>query len=132
MCTIQLQARHTRQVGQSSLSADKGGAADGCARGGRGADGGAHSAGAEESGGHCVVCYGGVWVKQGVVALQWQEQRSASKCTEEAPNLQARPSDVIRIASHRSQHRNTDHHALQRRTVDDRTSIHWRETSGSH
>jgi hypothetical protein len=57
-----IEARHTRQVGQSSLSTDKGGAADGCAHGGRGADSRAHSAGAEESGGHCVVCYVGVWV----------------------------------------------------------------------
>lgn len=92
------QARHTSQVGQSSLSADKGGAADGCAHGGgRGASGRAHGAGAEESGGHCVVWCGGFLVYQGVVGLQWREQRrarSASKCTEEAPKLDP---DVIRI-----------------------------------
>ena len=65
------QVRHTRQVGQSSLSTNEGGAADGCAHGGCGTGGGAHSTGTEESGGHCVVCYGGIEVKQGVVWLQW-------------------------------------------------------------
>ena len=72
------QAKHTGQVGESGLSTDEGGAANGCAHGGRGADGGAHGAGAEESGCHCVVSFGGIWVEQGVVGLQWREQRSVS------------------------------------------------------
>jgi hypothetical protein len=32
-------------------------------------------------------------------------------------------SDVIRIASRRSQHRNTQYHALQRRIIDDNLSV---------
>ena len=64
-------ARHTGQVGQSSLSTDKGGAANGCAHGGSGAGSGAHSAGAEEGGGHCVGYFGGICVVEGVVWLQW-------------------------------------------------------------
>ena len=44
--------RRTRQVGQSGLAAGEGDAANGSAHGGRRADGGAQSAGAEEGGGH--------------------------------------------------------------------------------
>lgn len=48
--------RRTGKVRQGGLSTDEGGAANGCAHGGRGADGGAHGAVAEEGGGHDCVC----------------------------------------------------------------------------
>lgn len=67
--------RRTGEVRQSSLSTDKGGAANRCARGGCGADGGAHSAGTEECGGHCFERCGGLAVEQGVGWVQWESER---------------------------------------------------------
>jgi hypothetical protein len=109
--------RHTGEVRQSSLSTDEGGAANGCAHGGCGANGGAYGAGAEESSGHYVVCYGGCEVERRVVWLQWagrRETRSASKCTErkEAQSSAStrRHPKRIRMASTpcRRQHRDTE------------------------
>jgi hypothetical protein len=110
--------RHTGKVGQSSLSTDEGGAANGCTHGRCGANGGAHGTGTEESGGHYVVCYGGREVDRRVVWLQWtgqSETRSASKCTERkeaqsSASTRRHPNPRMASTPRRPQHRDTEHY----------------------
>lgn len=114
------QARHTSQVGQSSLSANKGGAADGCAHGGgRGAGSGAHGAGAEESGGHCVVWCGVVICGciRVLFCCNGEKQRRARSAHQSAPRkLQSSTIFPTSSASHkhggshRPKHRDTERH----------------------